>query len=1430
MIKFASFQILSARQARTGHGLMKDAHRHEFRYDPKPGFLYVRSRAISSRCNDNFDEFPAEEIKKAYSTFVGKPVFVNHHNADHRRARGVIVDAVLHEDRNHDGSPDTWVEVLMEVDAINFPKLAQAIIAGEIDRTSMGTDVAYSKCSACGNKAVTPLDYCFPPGAQVMMADGTFRAIEDVQEGDVVLTHEGRGRRVTRLMERPYDGEMVRLHRRGYAEPMVVTVGHEIMANLSGGRDESATGTARYASVVEGVNWDWTPAELVNEGNWVQTAWPTEQVGFAIRVDDLADDLIVEDGRAKLRLGLNSTPVTLSSDDEGLAFIIGLYLAEGSMESQRTAAGTPQTISWSLGAHEDDLVHRLQIALDKIGAGTLKVYRRERVGSIQARLSNAPLATLLESLVGTGARDKRLDGRLMLAPHDFQRRMLDAYYEGDGWEDPRGHVEVRTASEHLSRQLVVLGARVDRSIPTWFRNTNNSGGPTNRGARFDIHHVSLGRHGAMKGRRHLDNGFAASIIVGAEVDGYVGSVYNIEVEDDHSYVVDGVVVHNCSHIRNSKGKTIRRRTASGEMKDELIREICYGLRFFENSLLVEDPADPTAFFLGVESGDDLVASGRKTASLKGVGASYQNDGRCEDCGVDVYAIHEYDYMLTDQVWNRLGLMSGFVCIGCAEKRLGRMLRRSDFDPGVINNWGKTPGGATIFVRHSDRLQDRLDKTASRTAAIERPSPDEDDDEIEDYTSVPKESKVLVSDGVEAVVEHPDGSMSVVAARSAFVTAMTGNLWRTSTGMVHRTPTCRHIDGEKITPVATADTTEGQVVAAYGARACTTCFPSAPSRRTARRWIKMAMAPIKANPSIEEIVAWYDAQAQAAEPRITRLIQDLASHNGGRTEGLQFRFKKPTKIQEKIERKGFTDGDPREWIDDALRYTMVFHPADYSAQVQDVLYGLQEAGFGIFDESNSWYRGDPYSDLKYVFVAPSGLHFELQFHTEESLDLKERTLHRLYEEFRDNSTPLPRRQELFDLMSRYWDDVEIPPGVLNYPEERHYLRPAAMRTAFHLAYERKTKTPEWDEEDEILHPRNRGKFTKGPRVPGQGEQEGQQDAQQPQQGQEAPEAGQEPTEQPVDGQEAQEAPQKRTKGYKPKPKPVPGVDPEVVKNWVPDKSTSGSGETEDDPVRTSSVDDAALALALGLYVELDSADKVSTMLPRLAELINHAKETGQEDFKVNLCNVTVAGTSLFCVENKGIPRVQMPQLKAFGVPEGTKAYNEGIKTDDGEIDIQPMFLQRLKDMGYAAQETTMPASHLKATQNELGADKVAGITDFVLNGGGAEKIGASPIFVSSDNYIVDGHHRWAALTAADYADGTGGEIDMGVWKIDCDIITLLALANEFADEYGIPQQKMGAKRPCTDCGPSLDEMNAHAARKMAQRQTEWPRLLLPGFHG
>jgi hypothetical protein len=161
-IRKAASKALGAPQQR----VFKEGHRETFPgVIRREGYLYVINRAISSRTNENYDTWPAEEIASTapglgYLTFVGKPIFVEHANDNHRRTRGVNIAAALHEDFNPDGSPDTWVSVLKEVDPVKFPKLSRAILAGRVNRTSMGADVGESICSKCANVATSPAEYC----------------------------------------------------------------------------------------------------------------------------------------------------------------------------------------------------------------------------------------------------------------------------------------------------------------------------------------------------------------------------------------------------------------------------------------------------------------------------------------------------------------------------------------------------------------------------------------------------------------------------------------------------------------------------------------------------------------------------------------------------------------------------------------------------------------------------------------------------------------------------------------------------------------------------------------------------------------------------------------------------------------------------------------------------------------------------------------------------------------------------------------------------------------------------------------------------------------------------------------------------------------------------------------------------------------------
>lgn len=233
------------------------------------------------------------------------------------------------------------------------------------------------------------------------------------------------------------------------------------------------------------------------------------------------------------------------------------------------------------------------------------------------------------------------------------------------------------------------------------------------------------------------------------------------------------------------------------------------------------------------------------------------------------------------------------------------------------------------------------------------------------------------------------------------------------------------------------------------------------------------------------------------------------------------------------------------------------------------------------------------------------------------------------------------------------------------------------------------------------------------------------------------------------------------------------------NWA----HGGGDGTKENPIRTSSVEEAARALGEGKHVELQSPDQVATLLDRLNELAKEAEAAGTKAKNIDLCNVTVPGTNLFCVESKGIPRVEMPQLK--GIPNSGSPASDLPADKRGEVDITEAYLEQLRSSGVSLTEDEALASHLKATQNELNGGKVAGIM-------AAARAGQldlnQPIVVSRDGYIVDGHHRWAAKVALEHDGIDDPETDMKipVVRVDQDILDILESSKQFAADMGLPQ--------------------------------------------
>ena len=176
------------------------------------------------------------------------------------------------------------------------------------------------------------------------------------------------------------------------------------------------------------------------------------------------------------------------------------------------------------------------------------------------------------------------------------------------------------------------------------------------------------------------------------------------------------------------------------------------------------------------------------------------------------------------------------------------------------------------------------------------------------------------------------------------------------------------------------------------------------------------------------------KATAAELWITPALKFLTLRRGGELVGLEDRLKTRQSVTRKLNARIAEDPAAplvRLRIEDAVRYTIVIEDnplGHHDESIHEILEIMDGVGHDVSWVKNYWPKADDYSGVNAVLMAPNGTLWELQFHTPQSLATKDKT-HTLYEEYRLPSTPLERKQELFEKMAALWEDVPVPQGIL-----------------------------------------------------------------------------------------------------------------------------------------------------------------------------------------------------------------------------------------------------------------------------------------------------------------------------------------------------------------------------------------------------------------
>lgn len=169
------------------------------------------------------------------------------------------------------------------------------------------------------------------------------------------------------------------------------------------------------------------------------------------------------------------------------------------------------------------------------------------------------------------------------------------------------------------------------------------------------------------------------------------------------------------------------------------------------------------------------------------------------------------------------------------------------------------------------------------------------------------------------------------------------------------------------------------------------------------------------------------------PAMKRIeAEDPERRLAGLEHSLKGKDRLTEKINEAVDERGHTMEQAFAMVKDAIRYTFCYSEDRYTEGVRADSGRLENAGFEHVDRRNLW-AGVEYKGVNSRWRVPdSGQLFEVQFHTQASLNAKEET-HGTYEQIRSLPDDDAEVGKLHTYQREVTAKVPTPPGALGIPD-------------------------------------------------------------------------------------------------------------------------------------------------------------------------------------------------------------------------------------------------------------------------------------------------------------------------------------------------------------------------------------------------------------
>jgi intein/homing endonuclease len=387
---------------------------------------------------------------------------------------------------------------------------------------------------------------CFLKDTPVLMADLTYKPIQDIKKGDKIINHLGEEDEVVSPDPKEYKGELITLDFVGGLNPITSTCEHPYFILRTKKKNSHST----VNSLIENGTFDWVNANKIEINDWICEPINKDIVD----IKELDTNVIKLD--TKYNKIQNKLVDKIIVDEEFMRFL-GIFISEGSFQYSTSRGKKYEAgLYINLNSNEQDLITFVKNYCIKILGKEPNIRTTFRntpdIGHVTIEINSVHLFRFMKTLlIGDKCGTKYLHPKLMKLPINKQRAFLQGWEEGDGCNTADGRMIVVTTCKEMAIQAGILYGRIGKVYSCKhddYCNKLNS-------KHSKKYRLTTWINQENCNKLKIKDNFILRKITSIEVSDYIGKVYNFEVKNKNSYVVQSVGVHN-SVARNQPRKRL----------------------------------------------------------------------------------------------------------------------------------------------------------------------------------------------------------------------------------------------------------------------------------------------------------------------------------------------------------------------------------------------------------------------------------------------------------------------------------------------------------------------------------------------------------------------------------------------------------------------------------------------------------------------------------------------------------------------------------------------------------------------------------------------------------------------------------------------------------------------------------------------------------